>query len=357
VTDRRVFRRPRSATGYSLVALWGDSNRLTFYLAPLPRTDIPATAQMTGTVRWDPAEFPSANCSSFMVFTDVQTGPRPLLDSDGQHFGVAPTKRIGRFSTRASGGRTVSGGVSSCDYTISALAPNWFHNTSATTTAAPANSEGGSNPPVGNLHSAGYMHPVGWSGVSVIPAPIAANKDYEMLRGMAGSQALGSPRVVMPGQKETGIVVYGVDPAVPIRLQEGQTQGGPAPVIVNRLPTPPVPDRPRQPDSGSIANNAPSQPQPVMPPSQPVTQGHATAPGQAPISERPERTKIMETGKAPETVSPGAKSSINPQPLPPRIQQLPGRVAGSSTMGPGARIMINPQPLPPRQSNGTNGIR
>jgi len=58
----------------------------------------------------------------------------------------------------------------------------------------------------------------------------------------------------------------------------------------------------------------------------------------------------METGKAPETVSPGAKSSINPQPLPPRIQQLPGRVAGSSTMVPGARIMINPQPLPPRQS-------
>jgi len=51
-----------------------------------------------------------------------------------------------------------------------------------------------------------------------------------MLRGMAGSQALGNPRVVMPGQKENRYRGLRRRSAVPIRLQEGQTQGGPAPV-------------------------------------------------------------------------------------------------------------------------------
>ncbi len=55
----------------------------------------------------------------------------------------------------------------------------------------------------------------------------------------------------------------------------------------------------------------------------------------------------------------GADSSINPQPLPPRILHEPGwlAAAGSSRLGPGSRVMINPQPLPPRQQYGNYGIR
>ena len=52
----------------------------------------------------------------------------------------------------------------------------------------------------------------------------------------------------------------------------------------------------------------------------------------------------------------GAESSINPQPLPPTVQQELV-FAGSSRMGPGSRVMINPQPLPPRQQSSANGIR
>jgi hypothetical protein len=54
----------------------------------------------------------------------------------------------------------------------------------------------------------------------------------------------------------------------------------------------------------------------------------------------------------------GAESSINPQPLPPRVlQQQAGIAVAGSTIGPGARVMINPQPLPPKQQNGATGIR
>jgi hypothetical protein len=325
-------------TGYILTTLWGDSNRLTFYYAPPPRTNIPTDGQMTGNVHWDPKTFPTANCSSFRVFTDVQTGPRPLLQSDGQHYGVAPIKRIGQFSARAAGSSGLSGGVSSCDYTVSAIAARWFHSTSATSLAIPNGSTGGGNAQVGYLHGAGYLRPVGWPGTSVIPNPIAANKDYEMLGGMTGSQALGNPREVLPGQKEERVSVYGIDPAVRIR----QEQGPATPVIVNRLPMP-VPQAPQQTPTNPQAPQAPA----------------ANAQPQAPNGDRPDRTKIFTTGKGTDPAAPGAQSSINPQPLPPRILQVPGKTAatGSSTMGPGARIMINPQPLPPRVQNGTNGIR
>jgi len=54
----------------------------------------------------------------------------------------------------------------------------------------------------------------------------------------------------------------------------------------------------------------------------------------------------------------GAESSINPQPLPPRVlQQQAWFAAGSSMLGPGSRVMINPQPLPPKQQNGASGVR
>jgi hypothetical protein len=300
---------------------------------------------MTGNVHWDPKTFPGANCSSFRVFTDVQTGPRPLLQSDGLHYGVAPTKRIGQFSARAAGGHAAlgGGGVSSCDYTVSAIARNWFHNTSATSLALLANSEGGSNPQVGNLHSAGYMLPVGWSGMSVIPDPIAANKDYEMLRGMAGSSGLGNPRLVMPGQKEERVSVYGIDPAVRIR----QEQGPAAPVFVHQLPTSTAQGQ----GQGTATNSqAPAQ----------GPQGNATAPGgQAPNGNPPDRTKIWQTGNGAATATSGEKSSINPQPLPPRILEVPAKAAatGSSTMGPGGARHDQPATVAANQQNGTNGIK
>lgn len=50
----------------------------------------------------------------------------------------------------------------------------------------------------------------------------------------------------------------------------------------------------------------------------------------------------------------GTESSINPQPLPPRLLQ-PADIAIAD--GPGSRVMINPQPLPPKQQYGGFGIR
>lgn len=322
-----------ASTGYNLITFWGDSNRLTFYYAPLPRTDIPADAAMIGNVRWDPTQFPTANCSSFKVFTDVQTGPRPLLLSDGHSYGVAPTQRVGHFSARPAAVRATLGGGGSCDYTISGLPRKWFHNTSATTTAVPPNASGGSNPQLGNQHSAGYMLPVGWDGLSVIPDPLAANKDYELLRGMAGSPALGNPHAVLPGQKQEGTPVYSVDPAVRILQQQGQSQTGPAvPVIVNRLPRPPVQNDPRQTEGHGTSNNG--------------TANNAQSQAQQPAPQQPAEQH---------PTTPGGKSSINPQPLPPRIQQQ--AAGGSNVYRPGSRVMINPQPLPPKPQNSTNGIK
>ena len=54
----------------------------------------------------------------------------------------------------------------------------------------------------------------------------------------------------------------------------------------------------------------------------------------------------------------GAESSINPQPLPPRVLQQPsGTAVMGGGIGPGSRVMINPQPLPPKQQYGATGIR
>jgi len=70
-------------------------------------------------------------------------------------------------------------------------------------------------------------------------------------------------------------------------------------------------------------------------------------------------TQIMDIAEAAQTVAPGAKVSINPQPLPPRVQhEATSFVAsGFSKVGPGANVMINPQPLPPKQQNGARGFQ
>ena len=128
-----------------------------------------------------------------------------------------------------------------------------------------------------------------------------------------------------------------------------------APVFVHQLPTPTAKGQGQ--DQGQGQGTA-TNTQPQAPAQGP--QGNAAAPGgQAPNGNSPDRTKIWQTGNGAATATSGEKSSINPQPLPPRILEVPAKTAatGSSTMGPGARVMINPQPLPPKQQNGTNGIK
>jgi hypothetical protein len=49
-------------------------------------------------------------------------------------------------------------------------------------------------------------------------------------------------------------------------------------------------------------------------------------------------------------VNPGVWSSLNPQPLPPRVQQSVGRV------NPGVWSSLNPQPLPPRVYNSNSRV-
>jgi len=56
-----------------------------------------------------------------------------------------------------------------------------------------------------------------------------------------------------------------------------------------------------------------------------------------------------------QSATPGGKSSLNPQPLPPRGEQQ--AAGGGTVFRPGSRIMINPQPLPPKQQNGSVGIK
>ena len=42
---------------------------------------------------------------------------------------------------------------------------------------------------------------------------------------------------------------------------------------------------------------------------------------------------------------PGSKESLNPQPLPPKVQNGPQRLS------PGSKQSLNPQPLPPKVQN------
>jgi len=340
-----------SATGYHLMGFWGAYNRLTFYYAPAPITDIPTGATMTGNVRWDSTQFTGANCNTFRVYTEVQTGPRPLLLADGQSYGVAPTKLVGQFSARpALAHATLGGDAGSCDYTISGLPVNWLEHTSASTSAQPVASAGGSNPQLGNLHSVGYMLPVGWDGLSATPNPLAAHKDYEILRGMAGSAALGNPHQVEPGLKQEGTQVYGVNPAARILQQQGQIPGNP--VVVNRLPTPQLPNAPQLPEGHGVANNNAANNAQSQAASVPAHQNQSGSeqhpPTPAPGSSQVGQGRIIpEAGNRP-TVPPGGNVLINPQPLPPRVVQQ--QTVGSAVYRPGARI-VNPQP------NGTNGIK
>ena len=340
-----------SATGYHLMGFWGAYNRLTFYYAPAPITDIPTGATMTGNVRWDSTQFTGANCNTFRVYTEVQTGPRPLLLADGQSYGVAPTKLVGQFSARpALAHATLGGDAGSCDYTISGLPVNWLEHTSASTSAQPVASAGGSNPQLGNLHSVGYMLPVGWDGLSATPNPLSAHKDYEILRGMAGSAALGNPHQVEPGLKQEGTQVYGVNPAARILQQQGQIPGNP--VVVNRLPTPQLPNAPQLPEGHGVANNNAANNAQSQAASVPAHQNQSGSeqhpPTPAPGSSQVGQGRIIpEAGNRP-TVPPGGNVLINPQPLPPRVVQQ--QTVGSAVYRPGARI-VNPQP------NGTNGIK
>jgi len=340
-----------SATGYHLMGFWGAYNRLTFYYAPAPITDIPTGATMTGNVRWDSTQFTGANCNTFRVYTEVQTGPRPLLLADGQSYGVAPTKLVGQFSARpALAHATLGGDAGSCDYTISGLPVNWLEHTSASTSAQPVASAGGSNPQLGNLHSVGYMLPVGWDCLSATPNPLAAHKDYEILRGMAGSAALGNPHQVEPGLKQEGTQVYGVNPAARILQQQGQIPGNP--VVVNRLPTPQLPNAPQLPEGHGVANNNAANNAQSQAASVPAHQNQSGSeqhpPTPAPGSSQVGQGRIIpEAGNRP-TVPPGGNVLINPQPLPPRVVQQ--QTVGSAVYRPGARI-VNPQP------NGTNGIK
>ncbi|QOZ43797.1 hypothetical protein XH89_10115 [Bradyrhizobium sp. CCBAU 53340] len=66
------------------------------------------------------------------------------------------------------------------------------------------------------------------------------------------------------------------------------------------------------------------------------------APSISPSTTVSERARIMQEGaRTGQSVAPGGKSSINPQPLPPRVEQQ--TTGGGTIFRPGSRLTINPQ--------------
>ena len=222
--------------GYPIVtSLWGDQNRLTLCLSPGPLNPLPTDGQITGNIYWDPNMFPSASYRSFFVAAQVQTAPRPVLNSDATDYGNPPMQNVGSYEPhpegRSVGGssRFASGNQGSCSYTIIGVPQGWPDMITGSTTAHAANGEATNDPYAGQLHTVAAMTPVGWNGVSAVAS--AANIDYQLSSGIAGEHGVGNPHAVAPGvANETGTVVnpgdgaqYGERPWVRTkRLQRGR---------------------------------------------------------------------------------------------------------------------------------------
>ena len=342
-----------SKTGQNLARFWADSNRLTFYLAPLPLTNIPKDGQMAGSIRWDLAVIPNATCSAFDVITDVQTGPRPLGSSDGETYGDAPTSRVGKFSAHASAGRAgPAGKLTACDYTVTGIAKGWFHRVQATANVATSNPISSDSPYTGHLHTMAYLEPLGWDGLSVIPD--ASNKDYEVQRGLAGGKTVGNPHPVGPGVKNQGVSVIN-NPALQSLPSELQRPAAAVP--------------------GTSINPAQG-----MPPNAEQTTPSGTAipgtSGQFPKLHQSSNAGAVSAAQPSNGPSGGpthgSKVQLNPQALPPQISQPAatnvttgeaqlakdkGKKPADATTSPESATTLTPQSLSPKPEGGTNEIR
>src|SRR6185369_8571407 len=130
-------------------------------------------------------QFPTASYKDFNVTATVQTAPRPLLSSDGEEYGIAPTQTAGTFKSRPSYASSSTRGQ--CSYVITAAPLSWPATMTASTTATPGNEWGSASPYVGGIHSVGTLIPVHWDSNNPVIIT-ASNIDYQLGNGMAGSQ-------------------------------------------------------------------------------------------------------------------------------------------------------------------------
>ncbi len=164
--------------------LWTDRNRLTLYVAT-PAFIVPqgtAPGWMKGQISWDPNQV-TGTCSQVGFGASVQSGPPPLLRSDGVTFGAAPTSRLRTLLSFA------SEGLALCAYKLSGLIPDVANALFATTKLAAGKSQGSSSPYVGQLHSTTTIAAQGWAGDYV--KPNASDMNWVVTAGLTANGAVG----------------------------------------------------------------------------------------------------------------------------------------------------------------------
>jgi hypothetical protein len=279
------------------IKMWADHNRLTIYLAPLPLT-LPngsLTGTMSGSVDWDSAKLAPTGCPIELQAT-VQTGPSPLLDSDGLSYGNAPTQAVGDLISSQTG-------PGHCDYTLRFLVPGWQHTLLAQAGDASIikGYSAGGDATVGEFHSTPVLQPKGWDGSSVIPNSIGRN--YELIVGMSGKAGVGAMEQNTHMSQHGGTDGPWAGQEYRHSAREVETEAG-------------------------------------MPSNQ--------VSGKAALIEQ---QQLRASSNASEAVQ-GADVMINPQPLPPKTLKQP---ATSPKAAHGRKVIINPQPLPPKNADETQG--
>jgi hypothetical protein len=279
------------------IKMWADHNRLTIYLAPLPLT-VPIwslAGTMSGSVDWDSAKLTPTGCP-IEVQATVQTGPSPLLDSDGLSYGTAPTQEVGDLISSQTG-------PGHCDYTLRDLVPGWQHTLVAQAGSAKIlkGYSAGGDAVVGEIHSAPVLQPKGWDGASVIPN--SNGRNYELIVGMSGKAGVGAMEQNSHISQHAGTDGPWAGQEYRHSAREVETEAG-------------------------------------MPSNQ--------VSGRAALLEQ---QQLRAPSNASEAV-PGADVMINPQPLPPKTLKQP---ATSRKAAHGSKNMINPQPLPPKNADETQG--
>jgi hypothetical protein len=281
------------------IKMWADHNRFTIYLAPLPLPltlwNGSLTGTMSGSVDWDSAKLAPTGCPIEIQAT-VQTGPSPLLDSDGRSYGNAPTQEVGDLISN----QTAPG---HCDYTLRFLVPGWQHTLLARAgNASIINGySAGGDAGVGEIHSVPVLQAKGWDGASVIPN--SNGRNYELIVGLSGKAGVGAMEQNSHITQHAGTDGPWAGQEYRHSAREVETEAG-------------------------------------MPSNQ--------VSGRAALLEQ---QQLRAPSNASEAV-PGADVMINPQPLPPKTLKQP---ATSRKAAHGSKNMINPQPLPPKTADETQG--
>lgn len=159
----------RAPPGYvrAGVRITPDSVDLAFMPAPVP---VPNGGMMNGTIRWDPASYsPADGCDSFDIQALVQTGPAPMFSGE-----PPPTRRIGALNIHPDGS-------SACRFQLIGLAQGWPNQLTARVEGA--GRSGSNSMGIGWTYE---MRADGWPGHEIVPAPVANDRDYAVIRSATG---------------------------------------------------------------------------------------------------------------------------------------------------------------------------